>query len=467
MKREDGNHEAQSTNTLLDPPGAAHNLSTQNVNGSNQFPENHTPKSITLDSDPRWQAAQRIVQSKSFARASRLSSFLLYICERAIEGHTGEITEQQIGVRVFGRPAHYNPGDDNIVRGTARLLRQRLDLYYQEEGQADELRVVVPRGAYVPIFQKTAEEQPKPLADTPLPEDIPHHQPPVAAPHRLWMPFSILLAFALGVAAVLVWQHFTQKRTNPASPSSALWHVLFPANKRTLIIAGDAGVNMFDNLAHRQVDVNEYSARTYLSSPFAQTPNGYLWAPLATRAYVGVQDLKFISALVRLPEVRRDQHVIIHYAREIRPEDLMDSNAILLGSPAFNPWIQLFDKDLDFSMSYDGVENSITVVNHHPATDEKPAYKWIWSDPEHAYALIALTNNLNGTGKVLLIEATTTMPTAAASDLLLNQGPMAQVLSRAANPDGSLKRFEVLIETSLVGNSSTQPKVIAVHIHDR
>lgn len=429
-----------------------------------------TSKAVSLDSDPRWQAVQRIVQSKSFARASRLSSFLLYICERAIEGHPDEITEQQIGVRVFGRPAHYNPGDDNIVRGTARLLRQRLDLYYQEEGQHDELRVIVPRGAYIPVFEKAAQEEPPPQKhiNPPPIEDIPQNLPPVRpATRRLWMPFSLMLAFALGAVAVLSWQHFRQRPASPASPSAALWHALFPANKRTLIIAGDAGVNMFDNLAHRQVDVNEYSTRTYLSSPFAQTPNGYLWAPLATRAYVGVQDMKLIAAIMRLPEVRNDQHVIVHYAREIRPEDLMDSNAILIGSPAFNPWIQLFDKDLDFSMSYDGVENSITVANRHPAAGEKPSYKWIWSDPEHAYALIALTNNLNGSGKVLLVEATTTMPTAAASDLLLNQGPMAQILARAANPDGSLKRFEVLLETSLVGNSSTQPKVIAVHIHNQ
>jgi hypothetical protein len=234
-----------------------------------------------------------------------------------------------------------------------------------------------------------------------------------------------------------------------------------------LIIAGDAGVNIFNNLAKRQVDVNEYSARTYLSSPFAQTPPGYTWAPLATRGYVGVQDLKLITSIVRLPEVRDDPHVAVHYAREIRPEDLMDSNAILLGSPAFNPWMQLFDKDLNFSMSYDGVENSITVINRRPEKGESSSYKWVWSDPAHAYALIALTNNLNGSGKVLLVEATTAMPIGAASELLLNQGPLAEIFSRASNPNGSLRTFEVLLETSLVGNSSTQPKIIATRIHDQ
>ncbi|WP_188759336.1 hypothetical protein [Edaphobacter acidisoli] len=421
-----------------------------------------------MKSDPRWQAVQRVVHSKSFSRASRLSAFLLYICERAIEGHTDEITEQQIGVRVFGRPAHYNPGDDNIVRGTARLLRQRLELYYQEEGAADELRITVPRGTYVPLFERATEVQEQPDAErSPLLEDAPREAP--LARHtfsRLWTAVSLLAAFALGAAALLAYQHFTRSRNHPSSPAAVLWRTVFPGDKRTLIIAGDAGVDMFDNLARQQVNINEYSERAYLSSPFAQTPDDYHWAPLATRAYVSVQDLKLATALVRLPEVRNDQRVFIHYAREIRPEDLMDANAVLIGSPAFNPWVQLFDKDQDFTMSYDGVENSITVIDHHPAAGEKSSYKWIWNDPEHAYALIALTNNLNGTGKVLLVESTTTMPTGAASDLLLNPGPMEQILARATNPNGSLKRFEVLLETSLVGNSSTQPKVIAVHIHN-
>lgn len=255
----------------------------------------------SLESDLRWQAVQRIISSKSFAKASRLSEFLLYICERTLQGRTDEITEQQIGVRVFGRPAHYNPGDDNIVRGTARLLRQRLELYYQEEGYQDALHIVVPRGAYIPVFETAGEDHP-PADPTPVPAGNTSHQATLTHPatNRYAPVIPLLLSFALGAAVVFAIQHATHRRRVPPSPSAELWHALFPPGKRTLIIAGDAGVNMFDNFAKRQVGVNEYSARTYLSSSFAQTPSGYDWAPLATRAYVGVQDLKLITSLVRL-----------------------------------------------------------------------------------------------------------------------------------------------------------------------
>ena len=68
-------------------------------------------------------------------RSQLLSDFLLYIVERSIQGRRGEITEQQIGVAVFGRAEDYNSNDDNIVRSYARKLRQRIDNYYAERRQ--------------------------------------------------------------------------------------------------------------------------------------------------------------------------------------------------------------------------------------------------------------------------------------------------------------------------------------------
>src|SRR5882762_5947654 len=105
-----------------------------------------------LEEDPRWQLARRIASSKGFVKSKFLISFVLYICEEYLLDQAGEITEQQIGEQVFRRPQGYNPGEDNIVRNYARLLRQRLDEYFAGEGIDERVRVVVPRGGYVPLF---------------------------------------------------------------------------------------------------------------------------------------------------------------------------------------------------------------------------------------------------------------------------------------------------------------------------
>src|SRR5580658_2460510 len=106
----------------------------------------------SLAAEPRWQLAQRIVASRSFAKSVLLSRFLLYVCEREITGKIGEISEQQIGVHVFVRRPGYNPGEDNIVRNYARQVRQRLDHYFEEEGKSEELRISIPLGKYIPVF---------------------------------------------------------------------------------------------------------------------------------------------------------------------------------------------------------------------------------------------------------------------------------------------------------------------------
>ena len=105
-----------------------------------------------LATEPRWQLAQRIVASRSFAKSALLSRFLLYVCEREITAKTAEISEHQIGVHVFGRRPGYHPGEDNIVRNYARQLRNRLEQYFLEEGREEELRLSIPRGKYVPVY---------------------------------------------------------------------------------------------------------------------------------------------------------------------------------------------------------------------------------------------------------------------------------------------------------------------------
>src|SRR3984885_2015346 len=114
---------------------------------------------LHLATEPRWQLAQRIIASRSFAKSALLSRFLLYVCEREITGKIGEISEQQIGVHVFGRRQGYNPGEDNIVRNYARQLRHRLDQYFLEEGREEELRLSIPRGKYVPVYSPNYFEE--------------------------------------------------------------------------------------------------------------------------------------------------------------------------------------------------------------------------------------------------------------------------------------------------------------------
>ncbi|HTV53467.1 MAG TPA: hypothetical protein VMI06_00970, partial [Terriglobia bacterium] len=106
------------------------------------------------DSDAdRHELVRRIVQSPTFGRSERLSTLLTYICDMALKGREAEINEQKIGRDVFGRSQDYDSAVDGIVRSQASRLRQRLEMYFEQEGSNEPVRIVIPRGGYVPVFQ--------------------------------------------------------------------------------------------------------------------------------------------------------------------------------------------------------------------------------------------------------------------------------------------------------------------------
>ncbi len=133
-------------------------------------------KDTKTSDDPRWMLVQRIVASQNLRRSSLLCNFLLFVCDRFLDGKSAEITEQQIAIQVFGRAKGFKGDGDNIVRSYARTLRNRIMDYFSCEGRNEPIVVVIPRGAYVPVFLprseavESAAERAEVLWDPPLSE---------------------------------------------------------------------------------------------------------------------------------------------------------------------------------------------------------------------------------------------------------------------------------------------------------
>ena len=107
-----------------------------------------------IRADPRWELVERIVVSATFIKSPRLCSILLFVCELSLLGRDDEISELNIGATVFGRAHNYDPSIDGIVRSHASRLRHRLEQYFNEEGAAETLRLSIPKGGYVPLFEQ-------------------------------------------------------------------------------------------------------------------------------------------------------------------------------------------------------------------------------------------------------------------------------------------------------------------------
>ena len=114
---------------------------------------------------------QAILASRSFVTATRARRFLTYIVDQTLAGRTDAIKELVLGIEVFDRAGDFDPKIDPIVRVEAGKLRKRLEDYYSDEGAAVGLRIAVPKGTYVPLFQLRSEE-----AKVEQPATVPSHQ---------------------------------------------------------------------------------------------------------------------------------------------------------------------------------------------------------------------------------------------------------------------------------------------------
>lgn len=94
----------------------------------------------------------RIIGSRQFCNAPRLSRFLAYVVEQSLCGRADRLKGYTIGLEVFDKGANFDPQTDTIVRVQARALRQKLDQYYSQDGAHDPVYIAIAKGGYEPTF---------------------------------------------------------------------------------------------------------------------------------------------------------------------------------------------------------------------------------------------------------------------------------------------------------------------------
>jgi hypothetical protein len=434
-----------------------------------------------LEADERWNVAKRAVASRHFARSPLLSNFLLYIVAETIHGRSEQITEHQIGVNVFDRPARYRTLEDNIVRNYARQLRRRLADYFLQEGASEPLQIDIPLGGYIPVFVDSCE-------------DIAHHSLTVtadghsghgltsaAATHRhgvgsetiksvfwTWRRSLLLLVYTAAICAA-AWSVGKYERRDAVEPerltaAKPLWDALFNGPYTTYIVPADAGLNIIEDLSHKPIHLADYIDGDYSKAELPQV-DSHSATDLRTQDFTSFVDLQIISALSRLPQFN-PRRAILRFPRDIRLDDLKNANAIILGSVGSNPWAGLSDSKANFRIVYRDGMGAATIVNTHPMPGEMAEYVSHWNEPAHeTFALISFLPSLSGDGHVLLVQGLDVAGTQAAGEALLRPELIEPILKDAMRPDGTLRNFEILLRASSIESSATGTSIISTRIY--
>ena len=428
----------------------------------------------------RRELLQRILRSTPFAKSERLGALLTYLCEMSFKGNADKLNEQRIGRFVFGRAEDYDSSADGIVRSQASRLRQRLDQYFAAEGQGEPLQISIPRGSYAPLFAER-KVPPQELEHQPLDptigatDDQSQKPPPVVltpATGKLSRALLWLLVALLSAAVWLLWLRSNRVQTEGKVPRAEdpvlqrFWTGVFTPGLTTLVVTPDSGLVMYEYFSGTRVDLKSYLDGKYRAGINETAPSEtplIQRAPmldLANRRYTSIVD---VEAILHMKERARisNSDIQVRFARDLRPNDLKTGNVILLGASTADPWVELFEKDMNFVLQDDYTRDR-AVLNRSPLKTEPERWSFPHGNPNReVFGIVAYRPNLAGNGSALILEGTSMSGTEAATDFIMDDAQIVPFLKQIGSTKEHVPHFEVALTTNNLGASAGRPRILA------
>jgi hypothetical protein len=441
---------------------------------------------------------KEIIEGTAFKGSHRSGQFLKFIVDQAIVGNFDSLKERMIGIELFGRLPSYNTGEDAIVRVTASDVRKRLLQHYGRYGTTSQFYISLPLGSYIPeIVHKCEITVPPaeafdaeavdslhgpltahPDATQPSLTQPSHEALTVSAVHpielvpesspnrRLWVLFGSSLVILNLALWGIFWFHSTRRKPEPASVLP--WSALFNPAHATLLITSDPNLVAIQRMTGTEISVSDYANRKYIPEPNKLTPEETRFFNLVLKGDNSAAAIDPLIA-VNIAELAKTsfQRIEVHAARSIRLTDLKtDDNFIILGSPRSNPWFSLFTDQLDFVFAFDQSSGQEIIRNLHPRANESSVYVPTalgWATGQ-SYAVMALVQNPDQNGQVLLLAGANAEGTEAAGKLSVDQSRFAAALQKCGiDPSGPAKHFELLLRLNTMAGSPNNVDVVACH----
>lgn len=437
------------------------------------------------------QLVDQVLASKHFSKAPLLSAFLSYTSRRVFEEGAVRISERDIGIDVFHRDADYDPREDNIVRNYARQLRKRLEEYYATEGIEDSVRITFPKGGYIPVFTprasalacvdkdldlETSEIGAEQRDSTTQIRFEPNQEitsSNVGSTHHILSISCLVLAVLVTVLLFLV-LHPSWKE-NRAAPKNMhpLWSRIFEPNVTTTWVSLDSGLVLMSIAVRNDVSLEEYIKRDFSRQIKGLAPEQAGEAlTLAYRRYTDFVEVEMVHRFDTLTATKRSNFVV-KFARDVRVNDLRQGNVILHGAPFANPWVEMYEPEMNFVGKLD-FEHRGTVSenrgfhfeNKHPGPNESSAYSLRWNDPKRPLlGSVAFLPGLDRKGVVLIVQGSSLAASEAVQDYLLNDDAFLPFLKRIRKPDGTLPFFEVVLESHEIDGTPGSCNILTYRVY--
>jgi len=426
------------------------------------------------------QALDQVLSSKYFVHAPKKQKFLQLICDFHLSGRARELNEYLIGCEVFDRNEAYNPAADPIVRVGAHDVRKKLELYYQNEGAADEVRLEIPIGSYEPNFTRYSRPAAEEVIETTvLPSTEPVHTAPPAERGWLLALGAAVLVLLVTAAMLALSNHDLRQQVQEANAHKdyraygVVWEPFLQSDDPALLVLSNPPVYCFlnsgdpDILFRKSIGLTAQQAgtlSTILRDKFIvrNTPNPRL--VLAPNTYTGIGEA---IGLYRITDLFRTagKSALLKQSRTLSAEDLKNHQVITLGSVWVNEWSGKLPIQEDFVYS-----PGATIENHHPLPGEEREYRSKFDEQTgdllEDYALVTVKPNITSENVVMILAGIRSPGTEAAVEYITAKGHLNELnqrLRQAGGNAGPPKYYQALLRVGVENGIPTTISLLALH----
>jgi len=247
-----------------------------------------------------------------------------------------------------------------------------------------------------------------------------------------------------------------------------LWRQLFGNGQTTYAVLADVNLMIFENLIGRTIPVSDYETHE-----FERLAEQYI--PDAAQRALAHEVVRRVATSVSDVLAARDfgvqaaaQHLTVNVlsARDSSSSLVASQNTILLGSLRSNPWVSLFESELNFQTEYQEKPAAMRFVNRSPLPGEQPGYPAEWR--KTGYCRVAFLTNPKRTGNVLVISGSDVISTEAGARFVTSEDSIRQLRQKLGLRQGEpFPHFEVLLKTQVLNDSIPWFELVAYRPHKR
>jgi hypothetical protein len=242
---------------------------------------------------------------------------------------------------------------------------------------------------------------------------------------------------------------------------AAFWGDFLRYHQQTDAVLPDDSLSVIEDLVRHPISLGDYLNRNYMReiqtsdlSPDRKYDLDQIYSHnLVT--FGGVR-----AAQTMLAEIPASSPIHLTLSRYYMADAIKKNNVILIGGKKANPWVHLFDGQMNFVTDFDNSGSQAFVANLHPKPGEQSTYT-VSYDPNQlvGYSVIGYLPNPGGTGNAIILAGTDSDATDAGAEFLSSEEQLEKFQDTLHTK--SFPYFEILLKTSRLSGTSFSSEVLA------